>query len=142
VEPGKSLSDTWHLGSIGVANCDLSVYGPNGFLRAFKGSVSGLRTAQVDVRTNYDEKTHRITLIITNTSAQPAQVTVLDKYSGKSVDLKIKPADTASPDWSLSHLSGWYDFVITVAADASIEYHFAGHVEDGKDSITDPAISA
>jgi hypothetical protein len=31
--------------------------------------------------------------------------------------------------------------VITVAADASIEYHFAGHIEDGNDSITDPAIS-
>jgi hypothetical protein len=30
--------------------------------------------------------------------------------------------------------------VITVASDASIKYHFAGHVENGKDSISDPAL--
>src|SRR5262249_22326027 len=40
VEPGKSLSDTWQLSSIGIALCDLSVYGPNGFYRRFKGAVS------------------------------------------------------------------------------------------------------
>lgn len=41
---------------------------------------------------------------------------------------------------SLSRESGWYDFVITTDADASIEYHLAGHVENGEDSISDPAI--
>jgi phospholipase C len=96
VEPGKSLTDTWNLGSIGVADCDLSVSGPNGFLRAFKGSVSGLRKAQLDVRANYDDKKNGITLVLANGSPQPARVNVLDKYTGKSVELKIKPADNES----------------------------------------------
>src|SRR5215475_14132894 len=74
VEPNKSLSDTWNLGSIGIPNCDLSVYGPNGFLRAFKGSVAGLRTSQLDLQTDYDEKDGDITLVITNLSAKPAEV--------------------------------------------------------------------
>src|SRR5262249_15061153 len=37
VEPSKHLSDVWNVMSIGAAEYALSVYGPNGFLRAFKG---------------------------------------------------------------------------------------------------------
>jgi phospholipase C len=120
VEPSKSLSDTWNLGSIGVANCDLSVYGPNGFLRAFKGSVSGLRNAQLAVRANYDGRENAITLVVANRSSQSAKVSVLDKYTGKSIDLRIDPTDTVSKGWSLNRFFGWYDFVITAAADSSI----------------------
>jgi len=92
------------------------------------------------VRANYDDKKNGITLVLANGSPQPARVNVLDKYTGKSVELKIKPADNESKYWSLNRFSGWYDLVITVAADPSIEYHFAGHVETGKDSISDPAL--
>ena len=45
----------------------------------------------------------------------------------------------ASP-YSLNRFSSWYDFVITVASDSSIEYHLAGHLETGTDSISDPAL--
>ena len=140
VEPGKSLSDTWLLGSIGVADCDLSVYGPNGFLRAFKGSVSGLRNAQLDVVAHHDEKKNGISLVIGNRSSGSAKVNVLDRYTGKSVNLDIKPNDFESKYLPLASLSGWYDLVITTAADTSIGYHLAGHVETGKDSISDPAL--
>jgi phospholipase C len=140
VEPGKSLSDTWLLGSIGVANCDLSVYGPNGFFRGFNGSVAGLRNAQLDVRVYYNNQNNGIALGIANPSPQMANVTILDQYSGKSVALAINAGRSDSRYFSLSRFSGWYDFSITVAADPSIRYHFAGHVETGKDSISDPAL--
>ena len=140
VEPGKSLSDSWDLGSIGIADCDLSVYGPNGFFRSFKGSVAGLRNAHLDVTATYDEAKNTITLAIANGAPQSAKITVRDNYTGKSIDLKIKSGGTGSNDWSLTRLSGWYDLVITVADDSSIEFHFAGHVENGKDSISDPAL--
>jgi len=81
-----------------------------------------------------------ITLALANGSAQSARVTVLDNYTGKTVELKIKPAQTESKDWVLSRFSGWYDLVVTVADNPSIHYHSAGHVENGKDSISDPAL--
>jgi len=140
VEPGKPLSDTWLLGSIGLVTGDLSVYGPNGFFRGFSGSVSGLRNAQLDVRASYDHGNNGITLTIGNPSSQTALVTILDQYTGNSVQLTINAGRSASQYFTLSRLSGWYDFVITVASDASIRYHFAGHVETGKDSISDPAL--
>ncbi len=137
VEPRKSLSDTWDFGAIGVATCDLSVYGPNGFFRSFKGSVSALRKSQLDVRIEYEDEGD-ITLIIGNRSAQSVKATVLDKYKGKRDDVMIRAGGTVSDRRSLSRESGWYDLVITVDADRSIQYHFAGHAEDGKDSISDP----
>jgi phospholipase C len=140
VEPGKSLSDTWLLASIGVANCDLSVYGPNGFFRAFNGGVVGLRHAQLDVRVYYNNEDNGIALAILNPSQQTANVTILDQYTGKSVALAINAGRSDSKYFSLSRFSGWYDFSITVATDPSIKYHFAGHVETGKDSFSDPAL--
>jgi len=140
VEPGKTLSDTWLLASIALANCDLAVHGPNGFFRGFKGSVFALRSNQLDVHAVYDQKTNGITLGIRNPASQPAGVIIRDQYSGKTEQRKIDAGDSRSVAYSLSRFSGWYDFVITIAADASIEYHLAGHVETGQDSISDPAL--
>jgi phospholipase C len=33
---------------------------------------------------------------------------------------------------------GWYELVITVDGDSHFEYRFAGHLENGDDSISDP----
>jgi phospholipase C len=41
---------------------------------------------------------------------------------------------------SLADLHGWYDVVVTVAEDAGFEYRFAGHIETGRDSMSDPAM--
>jgi phospholipase C len=140
VEPGKSLSDSWLFGSIGVANCDLSVYGPNGFFRGFNGSVSGLRSAQLDIHAYYNGGNNGIALAIANPGLQTANVTVLDRYTGNSVKLAINAGRSDSKYFTLSRTSGWYDFEITVATDASIRYRVAGHVETGEDSISDPAL--
>src|SRR6185436_5564360 len=91
VEPNKSLSDAWSLGAIGVADCDLSVYGPNGFFRAFKGSVAALRQNQLDIRADYNERLADITLLITNPSTQSVTVFVLDNYKHQTTTLVIGP---------------------------------------------------
>jgi phospholipase C len=142
VEPNKSLSGSWNLGAIGVADCNLTVHGPNGFLRAFKGSVAALRRAQLDVRTDYDEKNADLTLVIRNLSTQPATVFVFDNYKGKSIELPVQAGATVFDRRSLSRESGWYGLVIAVEAEPSIGYHLAGHVENGKPSISDPALGA
>jgi phospholipase C len=41
VGPRTSISDTWTFSGYGKDAYDLSVYGPNGFLRTFKGSTGG-----------------------------------------------------------------------------------------------------
>ena len=46
VEPLQRVTDTWRVGAIGASTYDLSVYGPNGFYRAYRGSVSGHRCSE------------------------------------------------------------------------------------------------
>src|SRR5499426_460295 len=46
VESGKSLADTWNAQRAGGDNYDLSAFGPNGFLRGFRGNLSGNATLE------------------------------------------------------------------------------------------------
>jgi phospholipase C len=43
-------------------------------------------------------------------------------------------------DLDLRHVYGWYDLTITVDSDASFVRRYAGHVETGKASMSDPAL--
>jgi phospholipase C len=104
-----------------MANCDLSVYGPNGFFREFKGSVSGLRSSQLDIVASYDTKNNKITLTMKNTAAHDAKVSIANQYSGKSTKLTIKAGATGSKTWSLNSVSGWYDLTVGIPAKANAD---------------------
>ena len=137
VEPDKQLSDTWN----GGAEYDLSVYGPNGFFRGFKGGIPGSGKANLGVVALCDGKRNGITLIISNRASQPAKISIRNGYTGKTVRCVVAPGDSLTRHWSLLRLFGWYDLVITEEADAGFRYQFAGHVETGRDSISDPALN-
>jgi phospholipase C len=136
VEPGKQLTGSWSAGS----TYDLSVYGPNGFARYFKGSVSS-SAAALDVFSQYLKEGHgAIDLNITNVGANRAEVSVMDAYTGDSSQRFLQPRQTLEAKSVLNQTSGWYDWIITVAGDPTFEYRLAGHVETGKDSTSDPAL--
>jgi phospholipase C len=136
VEPGKKLADTWKVAS----SYNLSVYGPNGFVRYFKGSI-GPGAAALEVRSSYEEEEGgSIGWRITNIAAGNATVTVLDAYTGNKVTRLLQPHESLEDEWSLHQFHGWYDLIVTVARDATFEYRLAGHVETGRDSFSDPAL--
>ncbi len=137
VEPGKDLSDSWSVIENGATGYDLSVYGPNGFFRSFKGDYG---SANLDVRVIYDEGNGGLTMAITNQDSVKRNISVLNVYTGDSFELLLEPNGSMTRDWLSYHNSGWYDLAITVNGDADFEYRVAGHVETGKDSVTDPAI--
>jgi phospholipase C len=139
VEPHKRLSDSWDVTAIGASAYDVSVYGPNGFFRSFKGGVADAR-AKLDVRPTYNEASVGITLKISNEADQTAKVHVLDKYTGNGIVQELKPHQSISKSWSLAPMFGWYDLVITVDQDPGFEHQLAGHLETGQDSISDPAM--
>jgi phospholipase C len=138
VEPLHHVSDDWNVAAIGASTYDLSVYGPNGFYRAFKGGVSGRHTANIEVRAVYDEESNAITLALSNRGSQIARVSVFNTYTSRTTTLEIRPGDAESKSWSLTRTSGWYDLSITVDGDPQFQHRVAGHLENGEDSITDP----
>ncbi|MGP0076497.1 MAG: phosphocholine-specific phospholipase C [Bryobacteraceae bacterium] len=136
VEPGKTLSDTWVV----TLSYNLSVYGPNGFVRYFNGSV-GASAAALDVLSSYGESdSGSINLTITNVAANDADINVLDAYTGKSGAFHLKRNQTFEDELALDKFHGWYDLIVTVAEDTTFKYRLAGHVETGQDSFTDPAM--
>ena len=47
----------------------------------------------------------------------------------------------AAASWNLAATHGWYDLLVTSEAEPAYARRFAGRLETGKDSITDPAMS-
>jgi len=130
------LSGTWTV----FDSFDLTVYGPNGFTRHFKGSISGSAAALLIDSEHGTDDDGSVGLSIRNTGKQKATVTVLDAYSGEKVVRVLGPGGHAEGGLSLERFRGWYDVVVTVAEDPSFERRLTGHVETGRDSISDPAM--
>ena len=64
----------------------------------------------------------------------------MNAYRSRGMNSVLGPGDTDSKSWSLKATGGWYDLTITVENDPHFEYRFAGHMENGEDSISDPAM--
>ena len=65
---------------------------------------------------------------------------VRDGYTSQETKLTLEPGEAQTKHWSLSRTRGWYDLVITVQGDLRFQYRYAGHLENGEDSISDPAM--
>jgi phospholipase C len=143
VETGKSLSYTWDLAqSLGAY--DLSVFGPNGFLRTFRGSASRGAKADLDVDARYEVDGYAVELRVTNRGQVPCKVNVANAYGDddKSIDRLLRPGEGFDTRWPLRASFGWYDLSVETDADASFLRRVAGHLENGQDSASDPAFGS
>jgi phospholipase C len=116
---------------------DLSVFGPNGFVRYFKGSV-GATAVALDVRAEYERE--EIEWHVKNVSSIDTKVTVLDAYTGNQITRQLRPHKSFDGEAWLGRFHGWYDLIVTVVEDSTLQYRLAGHVETGRPSFSDPAL--
>jgi phospholipase C len=135
----RVLIDSWS--PTGGTGYDLSVYGPNGFFRRFAGGLSG-SSANLEVRALPEIVGGVIVLLVQNLTAARTTVSVADQYSGKTEQFPLPPFGFVQVPVLLAATFDWYDVVITTSTDASFVRHYAGHVEDGLDSLSDPHIGA
>jgi phospholipase C len=134
VEPGRRLDGAW---AAVAGDYDLTVHGPNGFLRRFQG---GRDRGRVRLDVVAEDRGGDVGLSVANPTNQPLRVRVVDGYTGNHVDRQLAPRGGWSKDWSTGRLFGWYDVTVTAAGDAGFSYRLAGHVEDGRDSASDPGM--
>jgi phospholipase C len=121
VAPGASLVDAWPVGAY-----DLQVLGPNGFHRRFVGAAAGVEAV---AKTDGE----RIVLTLSNPGATARDVVV---EGAKSWRVTLAPGETRHHGWPTTH--GWYDLTVRHDGDTTWLRRFAGRVETGKDSISDP----
>lgn len=116
------------------------MYGPNGFLRTFRGTVSR-PAANLDVDCRYDVEDYELVVVIANRGAEACLVSVANAYDDDDSDARwLRPGNSFHKPWSLRPSFGWYDIVADVDVDHKFLRRLAGHVENGRDSVSDPAI--
>ena len=140
LQPDKELDDHWDLFD---GEYDLWVLGPNGYHRAFKGSIKD--TTQLDVlpeiRVCVEECSPKIYLKIRHDGAKATDVIVkANAYlDGKTWTVKTDKNE-AELLLDMSSVYGWYDFSIQIIGSNSYERRFAGRIETGEDSCSDPFV--
>ncbi|MEU0885032.1 phosphocholine-specific phospholipase C [Lentzea sp. NPDC005914] len=128
---GKQLSDTWNT-VYSAGAYDLTVHGPNGFLRGFRGSAAAAEvTARHEIR--------NLVLRFTNAATSTRHLKVTNAYGG-SFTVTVQPGRTVTRTVDLTASKRWYDVTVVSTEDSGYRRRFAGHVETGAPGVSDPAI--
>ncbi|MDM0020824.1 phosphocholine-specific phospholipase C [Variovorax saccharolyticus] len=142
VEAGKQLQDYWNAGASDSGKYDLWVCGTNGYVRTFKGDAIAWDTADFkpEVQICYEPATGAVYLKVHNAGRAAGRVTVqANAYRNDGLwTLEVAAGATGQQHWNLDGSGHWYDF--TVSAE-NFERRFAGRVETGKPSVSDPAMA-
>jgi phospholipase C len=77
-------------------------------------------------------------LSLTNVDTQPINVTVTERYTGIRQNIVVPSGETQQHEYHLESSFGWYDLSITSGEERYLR-RFAGHVETGQPSTSDPA---
>ncbi len=141
---GDQLTDTIKLEHFADEQYDLKVTAPNGFFRRFKGTR---RDPLINIICLYERKgllskklTGNIELLIENSSNEELKLEITDEiYKTIEPTIMILAAQQRFKlILDLKNSGSWYDFRVKLSDNTSFLQHYAGHVETGEDSITDP----
>lgn len=138
LEAGKQLDDDWDLIS---GKYDLWVLGPNGFHRTFKGNLSDQKQEKSlpEIRVCVQENDAKIYLKIRHDGDQLVELMI---KANAYLDNKIWNVTTTSLEkellFDMTEVYGWYDFSVSIQGQNDFERRFAGRVETGQDSYSDP----
>jgi phospholipase C len=134
-EAGKSIADTWNTTYSGGVT-DLTVFGPNGFLRTFKSKPG----TGLEVTARHNGTTGDLDFTLTNTSAADVIFTLTNSYDGRPKRLKVLKGRTSQYKLNIHHSKQWYDVSVLADTDSVFLRRFAGYVETGEAGVSDPAI--
>ncbi len=142
VSAGDQLSDQYAIVDFAKGTYDLFISGPNGFFRNFRGNAAD----PLQVNCNYEQRgfltkatTGNLVLTFKNTSLNTLQINIADGYQHrKPVSISLTPGSKTKLDVDLSKSAHWYDLTITINGSDVYRKQYAGHVENGEESISDP----
>ncbi len=140
VKAGDTMNLRYPLTLFADERCVVEVHGPNGFYRSFSGLPESQRSiaSSLQYEPGDDGLTGNIVLHLKNDGTQPASVTVTaNAYGQLPLSKAVEAQQQTSVVLELASSHGWYDFTVkTDGVDAEVRY--AGRVETGKSSISDP----
>ncbi|MDM1045786.1 phospholipase C, phosphocholine-specific [Myroides sp. 1354] len=139
VDEKEPLSYAWASEDLEQGYYNFSVHSFNGFYRNFKGKVQD-PTVAIDFTVHANQT---VSVVLKNKSNTALTFYVQDVvYSKENQKITVKPNAAYSLKLDYAKFKGWYDVVITLADYSSFVYQYAGHIENGKSSITDPYMAS
>ncbi len=140
VKAGDTISKRFPISLFDESGYCIEVMGPNGFYRCFKGTLA--EPGSVETQMFYEGQGANLTgnglIKLRNVSAKAGDVTVTDNtYGAKSITRTLEAGEEATVVLPFKSSHGWYDFTVT-AEGSSAEARFAGRVENGEASFSDP----
>jgi phospholipase C len=146
VKPGDRLADSWPLKDFDYRRYHLRVYGANGFYREFKGDVND---PAVHIAFDYEAAkgagnalSGNGELHLSNSGTTACTIEILDRSYGAVYPSKpLAAGETAIVLLPLEKSHGWYDVSVRVKGMEGFEKRYAGRIETGKDSVSDPAMA-
>ncbi len=136
VAAGDRLTDLWSVEDFEGGEYHLCVLGPNGFFRELRGSSGD---PEIEVTLRGLERGLKARLELRNRGTSLLAVEIEDLGYGQAARKFALPAGgvvEVALDLAGSH--GWYDLGIQVPGAAAYRRRYAGHIETGEDSSSDP----
>ncbi|MEI8326264.1 MAG: phospholipase C, phosphocholine-specific [Betaproteobacteria bacterium] len=150
VGPQQQIQGAWALAGQG-GDYDLWVLGPNGFHRHFTGQGHAQNATQLpvpEVVVGYEPGKGELTARVRNTGSVSCsfELTANANSDGQPVlhesVLHELPSDAVTVQrWNIRASGHWYDFTLRVPQLQGFSRRFAGRMETGAPSTTDPAQS-
>lgn len=143
VAKGKQLQHTWKTENFEEGKLNLVISGPNGFHREFhKLNESEMPNISMTVEITKKVPQGQVIMSVENTTKSSLTLRIKDESykSGFTKDVTIAKGKTSTLSWDTSNSFGWYDLSVT-DINKSFSQRFAGHVENGKESMSDPLLS-
>jgi len=137
VEPARQLVGRWDLVD-DAGDYDLWLLGPNGFHRHVTGRA-GAHAAAPEVDVAYAHGDLEITL--RNRGVEPVELVVrANAYTHDEQRVVVPAGQDRVRHWSLARSAHWYDITVEARGIPGFRRRFAGRVETGRDSLSDPAM--
>lgn len=140
---GDTLTYNWPVSGFENGKYHLRVDGPNGYYREFIGSANNpdLGISCVYEMVNGKPTGNVILKIASGNSSKPHTVVIKDLgYRKNDLKKEIPAGSTQEIVLDLKQTHGWYDFSLKLEGENSFEQRYAGRVETGAASFTDPAM--
>ncbi len=144
VKAGDELNGEWPLDNFENGLYHLRVYGPNGFFREFSGSKNDpeiIATMDYERKKNSNKLSGNITLSLKNLSNQKQTIEVADTtYKRGTRKIVLEKNAEILETFELSGSYNWYDLIVKVKGNDLFEKRYAGRVETGAHSKSDPVM--
>ena len=145
VKAGDALKGSWKIADFKGGKYHLKVYGPNGFYREFTGTKdSGSVKVGLRYQNDKNKKSQAFAVFsLANLDTDKNAIfTVTDNAYGagsKRINIQeLSAGNEVRVPFDLKNNSNWYDFSITLEGQPDFLQRYAGHIETGYLSQSDP----